>query len=64
MTTSCTITAYDEYERETNKRLSLVSCSNGMVEVQIENSIGNAIWVDGDELKRAVENKMNRNKLD
>lgn len=63
MTTSCTIVAYDNYGKETGKRLSLVSCSNGMVEVQIENDFGDAIWVDGDELKRAVENIMNSNKL-
>ena len=63
MTTSCTITAYDQRGRETNKRLSLVSCcANGMVEVQIENCFGDAIWVEIDELKRAVENMANSNK--
>ena len=59
MTTSCTITAYDEYERATDKRLKLVSCSNGMVEVEVENGLSSTIWVDIDELKRAVENMVN-----
>lgn len=64
MTTSCTIIAYDQRGRETGKRLSLVSCSNDMVEVQIENSFCDAIWVEIDELKRAVENMANSNKSD
>lgn len=64
MTTSCIITAYDQRGRETNKRLSLVSCTNGMVEVQIESSFSDTIWVEIDELKRAVENIANSNKQD
>ena len=61
MTTSCTLVAYNEKGAESGKRLSLVSCSNGMIEVQIEGCLCDAIWVDGDELKRATENMLNSN---
>lgn len=64
LTTSCTVTAYNHNGKFEGKRLSLVSCTNGYVEVQIDGCLSDAIWVDGDELKRAVENMINTNKLD
>lgn len=64
MTTSCIITAYDQRLKENGKQLELTSCSNGMVEVQIQHSLADAIWVEIDELKRAVENMANSNESD
>lgn len=63
MITSCIITAYDQRLEENGKQLELTSCPNGMVEVQIQHSLADAIWVNIDELKYAVENIVNSNKL-
>lgn len=64
LTTSCTVTAYNQRGQYEGKRLSLVSCHNNSVEIQIEGGYMDTIWVDMNELKTAVENIAKTAELD